>query len=67
MFAAVFFVALAGFCFCSLGPVGFFAAVANTGLFFGDLSFFRLAQASVGERMSASAALFLRERAQHDS
>ena len=65
MLAALFLVALARFRSCPLGPVGFFAGMANASFFFRDLSLFRLAQASVGERMSAGAAFFVGECAKH--
>ena len=63
--AALVFLALAQFGRRAFGALRLVAAVSDARFFFRNLAFFRLAQARVGERMGAGAALFLGERAQH--
>ena len=65
--AAFFFVAFARFRLRTFRALGFLAALADAGLFFGDLALLGLAQAGVGERVRAGAPLLVRERAQHDA
>ena len=67
MLAAYFFVEFAGFGRGALGALGFFAAPANAGLFFGALALFGFAQARIGEGVGAGVALVLGQRAQHDA
>ena len=65
--AALVFFALARLGGDAIGLIGDLARAAAAAFFFGDLALFGFANAAVGKCVSARAALFLGERAQHDA
>ena len=65
MLAAIVLLALAGLGGVALDLFGSVALRADLGLFLGDLALFGFAQAGVAERMSATVALLVGQRAQH--